>query len=222
MPRTRRELAALVDHTLLRPETTAGEVRRLCREALDLSVCAVCVNATMASIAAAELRGSDVRLATVIGFPSGAHRTDVKALEAERAVAEGADELDMVINLSPVRAGDWRLVVSDIAGVRAAAPEATLKVIVEAGVLGPQEIAGACRASEEAGAQLVKTSTGFHPSGGATVEHVRTMAEVVGGRLGIKASGGIRSADAALALIEAGATRLGLSATAAVLAGMPE
>jgi deoxyribose-phosphate aldolase len=221
-PRTRAELAALIDHTLLRPEATAEDVRELCADARDFGVCAVCVSPTMISLAASELAGSDVRVAAVVGFPSGAHRTEVKALEAERALSDGAAELDMVINLALVRAGAWPQVVADIAAVRDAAPAATLKVILEAGILHPQQLLDACRASEDAGAQLVKTSTGFHPTGGATVQDVRAMAEAVEGRLGVKASGGIRTAQFALELIAAGATRLGLSGTGSVLADMPE
>jgi deoxyribose-phosphate aldolase len=220
-PPTRTELAALIDHTLLGPEATAEDIRQLCAEAREFGVCAVCVSPTMISLAAAELADSDVRVAAVVGFPSGAHRTEVKALEAERALADGAAELDMVINLALVRAGAWPQVVADIAAVRDAAPAATLKVILEAGILDPQQLLDSCRASEDAGAQLVKTSTGFHPTGGATAQHVRAMADAVEGRLGVKASGGIRSAQFALELIAAGATRLGLSGTGSVLADMP-
>jgi deoxyribose-phosphate aldolase len=220
-PRTRAELAALIDHTLLGPEATVDDVRQLCAEAREFGVCAVCVSPTMISLAASELAGSEVRVAAVVGFPSGAHRTEVKALEAERALSDGASELDMVINLALARAGAWPQVVADIAAVRDAAPAATLKVILEAGILDPRQLLDSCRASEDAGAQLVKTSTGFHPTGGATVQDVRAMADAVEGRLGVKASGGIRSAQFALELIAAGATRLGLSGTESVLAEMP-
>lgn len=222
VPVTRGELAAMIDATLLRPEATDDEVRGLCREARELAVFAVCVSATMVSVATDALVGSDLRVAAVIGFPSGAHRTEVKALEAGRAVADGAGELDMVVNLAAVRAREWRSVEADIAGVRAAAPAATLKVILEAGALQAEELAGACRAAEASGAEFVKTSTGVHRAGGATVGQVRAMAEVVAGRLGVKAAGGIRSAQAARELIEAGATRLGVSAARTVLAELPE
>lgn len=222
LPQTRTQLAALVDHTLLRPEATVADVRELCQEAREYSVCTACVTATMVKVAAKELVGSSVRVAAVVGFPSGSHVTEVKALEAERAVADGADELDMMIDLAPVRAGDWQQVSADIADVCNAAPSTTLKVILEARVLERNELIQACLASEQAGAQFVKTSTGFHPAGGATVEDVRVMSLTVGDRLGVKASGGIHSARAALELIEAGATRLGLSSTAAVLEEMPD
>jgi deoxyribose-phosphate aldolase len=175
----------------------------------------------MVRVAAAELTDSDIHVAAVVGFPSGAHSAAVKALEAERAVADGADELDMVINLAVVRGGDWTRARDDVASVRAAAPQATLKVILEAGVLPPAELIAACQAARDAGAQFVKTSTGFHPSGGATPEQVRMMAEATDRRLGVKAAGGIRTAEAALALVRAGATRLGLSGTRSVLGEMP-
>jgi deoxyribose-phosphate aldolase len=219
---TRGELAAMVDHTLLAPEATADDVRGLCREAQDLGVWAACVSAGMTAVAAQALAGSGVRTAAVVGFPSGAHRSEVKALEARLAAADGAHELDMVVNLASVREGDWGRVTDDIRSVRLAVPELALKVILEAGALDRHELSAACRAAEAAGAQFVKTSTGFHPAGGATVQQVRVMAAAVGGRLGVKASGGIRTAQTALELVRAGATRLGLSRTAAVLAELPE
>ncbi len=221
-PTTRRALAAIIDHTLLHPEATEDDVRDLCRDARELAVCAVCVSATMAAVAAAELAGSEIRVAAVVGFPSGAHHAEVKALEADRAAADGAQELDMVLNLALARRGEWGGVRDEIAAVRAAAPAATLKVILEAGALRPEELVGACQASEDAGAQYVKTSTGFHPAGGATPEQVRAMVKATGSRLGVKASGGIRDSEAAVALVRAGATRLGLSATRSVLSEMPE
>ncbi len=212
----------MIDHTLLHPEATESDVRSLCAEARRLTVCCVCVSATMVAAAVSELSCSDIQVAAVVGFPSGAHRIEVKALEAQRAFADGAAELDMVLNLALVRDNDWRAVRDEITAVRAAAPTATLKVILEAGVLEQAQLVGACRASEDAGAQYVKTSTGFHPAGGATPEQVRTMVQATGDRLGVKAAGGIRSAEAALNLVRAGATRLGLSATRSVLAQMPQ
>lgn len=204
-PSTRSGVAAVIDHTLLHPAATPRDVSRLCAEARELGVFAVCVSPTMTRLAAAEFADTGIRVASVVGFPSGAHVCAVKALEAERALSDGAAELDMVINLALVRSDAWSQVAADIAAVCDAAPAATLKVILEAGVLDRRQLREACRAGEEAGAQFVKTSTGFRPSGGATVDDVRTMAEAVEGRLGVKASGGIRSADAALALIDAGA-----------------
>jgi deoxyribose-phosphate aldolase len=160
-----------------------------------------------------------LKVAVVAGFPSGAHQTEVKAAEAARAVADGADEVDMVINLGAAKAGDWALVEADIAGVRAAAPAPTvLKAILETAALTDAEIVRACQCAAAAGADFVKTSTGFHPAGGATVHAVELMKATVGDRLQVKASGGIRTRAAAEAMIAAGATRLGVSATAQILA----
>ena len=215
---TRTRLAALIDHTLLTPEATAADVRVLCDQARQLEVCAVCISPTMVELAAGWLRDSPVKVAAVIGFPSGAHRSEVKADEAARAAAGGVDEADMVINLGLAIAGDWDGVRADIAAVREVLVGGQiLKVILETAVLTPEEIVTGCRAAERAGADFVKTSTGFHPAGGATVEAVATMAATVRGRLGIKAAGGIHDARTAFALIDAGATRLVLSSTAAVL-----
>lgn len=215
----RPTLAALIDHTLLKPEATADEVVALCEEATDLGVAAVCVSPSHLPIT--EGLGVGISVATVIGFPSGAHQPTVKAHEAEVAVDAGADELDMVVNLGLVAAGAWLAVEDDIAAVRAATPEAVLlKVILETAALTDDQIVEACRAAERAGADYVKTSTGFHPAGGATVAAVALMARVVGGRLGVKASGGIRDAATALAMVDAGATRLGCSASRAILDGV--
>ncbi len=159
-------------------------------------------------------------VATVCGFPSGAHQSEVKAAEAARAVADGAGEVDMVVNLKLVKEGDFEGVREDIAAVRAACPGALLKVIIESAALTDGEIVACCEASEAAGADYVKTSTGFHPAGGASVDAVAIMAATVGGRLGVKASGGIRTTEAALAMVAAGATRLGLSGTRAILEGL--
>jgi deoxyribose-phosphate aldolase len=216
---TRRELAAMIDHTLLKPEATADDVAALCDEARLLHVCAVCVSPTMVGLAATRLRGSQVKVASVIGFPSGAHHREVKADEAARAAEHGADEADMVINLGLACAGDWDAVRAEIATVRGVLRQGQiLKVIIEAAALNPDQIAAACQAAEAAGADFVKSSTGFHPAGGATAEAIRIMAATVGGRLGVKAAGGIHDAETALSMIDAGATRLGLSSTAAVLA----
>jgi deoxyribose-phosphate aldolase len=172
----------------------------------------------MVALASDRLRGSPVKVASVIGFPAGAHRSEVKACEAARASAEGAAEADMVINLGLALPGDWDGVRADITAVREVLTGGQiLKVIIETAVLTPSQITAACHAAEAAGADFVKSSTGFHPAGGATSEAIRIMAAAVGGRLGVKASGGIHTAQAALALVDAGATRLGLSSTAAVL-----
>ena len=216
---TRDELARCIDHTLLAPEATADEVLSLCREASVLRVAAVCVSPWHLPLAPDALDGS-VRVATVIGFPSGAVVTQVKAVEAALAVAAGADEIDMVINLGLVKAAEWELVEDDISQVRLAVPRTVLKVILETGALTGDEIDSCCEAAEVAGADFVKTSTGFHRCGGATLDAVRRMHACVGGRLGIKASGGIRDTAAALAMIEAGATRIGTSSTLSILEGL--
>jgi deoxyribose-phosphate aldolase len=219
----RSELAGMIDHTLLRPEATAADIRALCDQARALQVYAVCISPTMVDLAARRLRDSDIKVAAVIGFPSGAHRSDVKADEAARAAGDGVDEADMVINLGLALAGDWGAVAADIAAVREVLTDGQiLKVILETAVLSPEEIVAACHAAEGAGADFVKSSTGFHPAGGATVEAVAMMTAAVGGRLGVKAAGGIHDAGTALRMIEAGATRLGLSATATILAELDQ
>jgi len=219
---TRDRLAAMIDHTLLAPEATPKDIHALCEEAKTLGVHAVCVSPTLTTVAALGVAGSFVRVAAVAGFPSGAHNGRLKAEEAGEAAATGAHEIDMVINLALAAEGRWKEVEQEIAGVRGAAPGPTLlKVIIESALLDDEGIRAACRAAESAGADFVKTSTGFHPAGGATTAAVALMASTVGGRLGVKASGGIRSASDAIAMVEAGATRLGLSRTAAILAEMP-
>jgi deoxyribose-phosphate aldolase len=218
---SRGELAALVDHTLLKPEATEADVIALVDEAAALGVYAVCVSPSMVPVAVAA---GGVRVAAVAGFPSGKHVPAVKAQEAAQAVASGASEVDMVIDVGAALAGELDAVRSDIAAVRAAVPDVVLKVIVESAVLlgdsDGRTLVEVCRAAEDAGADFVKTSTGFHPAGGASVRAVALMAETVGGRLGVKASGGIRTAADALAMVDAGATRLGLSGTRAVLDGL--
>ena len=219
---TRSQLAAMIDHTLLAPEATPKDIHGLCAEAKTLGVHAVCVSPTLTTVAALGVAGSFVRVAAVAGFPSGAPNARLKAEEAAEAAATGAHEVDMVINLALAREGRWKEVEQEIAGVRGAAPGPTLlKVIIEAALLDEGGVISACRTGESAGADFVKTSTGFHPAGGATTRAVALMAATVGGRLGVKASGGIRSAAEAIAMVEAGATRLGLSRTAAILAEMP-
>jgi deoxyribose-phosphate aldolase len=217
---TRNELAGLVDHTLLKPEATAADVAAVAAEAAELGAYTVCVSPSMVPIA----DDAGVRVATVAGFPSGKHLSVVKAQEAALAVDAGASEIDMVIDIGAALAGELAAVRSDVAAVRAAVPAAVLKVIVESAVLltlrDADVLVRVCRAAEDAGADFVKTSTGFHPAGGASVRAVALMADAVGGRLGIKASGGIRTAADALAMLEAGATRLGLSGTRAVLDGL--
>lgn len=219
---TRDQIAALVDHTLLKPEATAEQLLAVVAEGAELGVAAVCVSPSMVAVAASV--GRAVPIAAVAGFPSGKHLPAVKAHEAALAVAAGAAEIDMVIDVGAALAGDFAAVAADIAAVRAAVPGTVLKVILESAALlelsGDAALVAACRAAEDAGADFVKTSTGFHPDGGASVHAVTLMADTVGGRLGVKASGGIRTAADALAMLEAGATRLGLSGTRAVLDGL--
>ena len=214
---TRTELAHMVDHTLLKSEATAEDVANLVAEAQKLGAYSVCVSPNQLPL---KDTGS-LKIAVVCGFPSGAHDAEVKAAEAARSAADGADEIDMVINLAFATTGQYDAAQDEIAAVRAAAPApVVLKVIIESAVLTDEQIVGVCRAAEAAGADYVKTSTGFHPAGGATAHDVELMAKTVGGRLGIKASGGIRSTETALEMIAAGATRLGVSGTANILAGL--
>jgi deoxyribose-phosphate aldolase len=221
---SRDGVAALVDHTLLKPEATEAEVVALLQEAEELEVCAVCVSPTMVATAK-SFRTGEYDIASVVGFPSGKHLSAIKAEEARRAAEAGADEIDMVIDIGSALEGHFDAVKADIAAVFAAIPDyAILKVIVESAALlaigGEERLVDVCRIAEDAGAHFVKTSTGFHPSGGASVRAVELMARTVGDRLGVKASGGIRTADDAIAMLDAGATRLGLSGTRAVLDGL--
>lgn len=214
---TRTELARMVDHTILKPETTTADVERHCQEAVDLGVFSVCVSPSFLPLPAVWLPG--VAVATVCGFPSGKHKPGVKASEAARAVTDGAAEVDMVIDIGNAIAGDWPAVATDVRTVREAIPGALLKVIIESAALTDEQIVEVCRICADMGADFVKTSTGFHPAGGASAHAVELMRNTVGDALGVKASGGIRSWDAAVAMVDAGASRLGLSGTAEVLAG---
>jgi deoxyribose-phosphate aldolase len=220
---SREEVAGVVDHTLLKPEATARDVTNLVREGAELGVYAVCVSPSMVPVATASLAAAQV-IAAVVGFPSGKHVSAIKAAEAAQAVVAGAREIDMVIDVGAAVFGDFDAVRADIAAVRAAVPDVVLKVIVESAALlslsGEQALISACRAAADAGADFVKTSTGFHPSGGASVQAVELMAATVRPRVEVKASGGIRTAADAIAMLNAGATRLGLSGTRAVLDGL--
>ncbi len=215
----RAKLAKYVDHTLLKPEATADDVIALCNEANELGVFSVCVSPSYVQLAKANV-GPGIAVATVCGFPSGKHETEIKAAEAALSVSQGADEVDMVIDVGRGIMGDWDYVQNQIGAVRKATQGKVLKVILETSALNDDQIKNACLASDFAGADFVKTSTGFHPTGGAELRAIKIMQSTVGGRLGIKASGGIRTAEFALELIEAGATRLGLSGTRAVLDGV--
>lgn len=212
----RTELARLVDHTLLSPTATAADVEALGAEAADLGTYSICVSPSMLPLPFSPR----VKVATVVGFPSGKHTPETKAFEAAEAVRNGADEVDMVIDIGALKSGDATHTEDEIRAVRDAVPApGILKVIIESAALTDDEIVAACTAAEAAGADFVKTSTGYHPSGGASAHAVELMTRTVGGRLGVKASGGIRDWDAAQAMVAAGATRLGLSGTRAVLDG---
>ncbi len=220
----RDEVAARIDHTLLTPEATHSDIARLVDEAAELGVYAVCVSPPM--VAVATLSGAGRRpIAAVVGFPSGKHLSAVKAEEARLAVAAGAAEIDMVIDVGAAVSGDFAGVEADVTAVRAAiGRDVVLKVIVESAALlsiaGDQALRAACRAAAGAGADFVKTSTGFHPAGGASVRAVELMYAAVGPDVEVKASGGIRTTAAAVAMLDAGATRLGLSGTRSVLDGL--
>ena len=214
---TLTELARLIDHTLLRTDASHADVLALVAEGLDLGVFSVCVSPSMLPVPDLPVA---LKLATVCGFPSGKHTTAMKVAEAAESVRLGADEVDMVIDLGLLKAGGYRDLVREIRAVRGEVP--LLKVIIESAALSDEEIVVACEAAAEAGADFVKTSTGFHAAGGASVHAVALMAATVGDQLGVKASGGIRTYEQAASLVAVGATRLGLSATADVLAGAPE
>ncbi|GAA1302479.1 MAG: deoxyribose-phosphate aldolase [Brachybacterium tyrofermentans] len=210
----RAQLAPLIDHTLLKPEATRADVDALAREAEQLGTYSICVSPSMLPVE------TTVKVATVCGFPSGQHAPAIKAAEAADSVAKGADEVDMVLNVGLARSGDFAAVEAEIRAVRDAAPTpVVLKVIIESAALEDEQIVGVCEAAERAGADFVKTSTGFHPAGGASEHAVQLMRATVGDRLGVKASGGIRTREAAEAMVAAGASRLGLSSSKAILDG---
>ncbi len=204
------EINRLIDHTLLRPDATDDDARRLCAEAREFDFFSACVNTHFVPLVAEELSGTSVKVCSISGFPLGAVDSEVKAFEAHRAVERGADEIDMVINVGAVKAGDMEFVREDIELVRKACGEALLKVIIEAALLTDEEKVAACRTVVEAGAAFVKSSTGFGPPG-ANPHDIRLMRETVGPDFGVKASAGIRTAAVALELVEAGANRIGTS-----------
>lgn len=214
----RSDVAAIIDHTLLKPEATGEQVAALIAQGAELGTFSVCVSPNQLPVEVPE----GLKVATVCGFPSGAHATSVKAAEAADSVAKGADEVDMVVNLKQVKEHDYDAVEADVQAVKEAVGDTLLKVIIESAALTDDEIVAVCEASERAGADFVKTSTGFHPAGGASVHAVELMRATVGDRLGVKASGGIRDAETALAMIEAGASRLGVSASVAILDGLED
>ncbi|WP_371364053.1 Deoxyribose-phosphate aldolase [Sporomusa rhizae] len=212
------KLASYIDHTLLKPSATVEDIITLCEEAVKHEFAAVCVNPIYADLAAHHLAGTGIKTAVVIGFPLGATITAIKAAEAKEAVLRKANELDMVINIGAAKAGLWEVVTEDIRQVVEAADGAIVKVIIETGLLTEEEKRQACLAVIDAGAHFVKTSTGF-ASTGATVEDIHLLKKIAGDKIGIKASGGIRTREQALALIAAGATRLGTSAGVTITGG---
>ncbi len=216
-PPTTTEVAGMIDHTLLKPEATGADVDALIAEAVELGTYSVCVSPSMLPVSIPS--DSGLKVAVVCGFPSGKHSSAVKAAEAAEAVRHGADEIDMVIDIGAAKEGAFDRVEADIAAVRAAAPAPTvLKVIIESAALTDDEIVGVCRAAIAARADFVKTSTGFHPTGGATVHAVELMHRTVrDAGLAVKASGGVRTLEQARAMIAAGATRLGVSGSRALL-----
>ncbi|HAP43722.1 MAG: deoxyribose-phosphate aldolase [Spirochaetes bacterium GWD1_61_31] len=218
---TRSSLAKTIDHTVLKAIATEQQVRELCVEAKANNFASVCVNPCWVPLCARELAGSKVMVCTVIGFPLGANSSAIKAEEATQAVKQGAHEVDMVINLGAVKSDDWKLVEDDIKAVVKAAGKATVKVILETCYLTEAEKVRACEVSEKAGAHFVKTSTGFG-TGGATADDVRLMKQAVGGRLKVKASGGIRSYHDAIKMLEAGADRIGASSSVTIVSELPE
>jgi deoxyribose-phosphate aldolase len=212
-------LAAMIDHTALKPDTTKEEIVKLCEEAKEYKFASVCVNPTWVEISAELLKGTEVKVCTVIGFPLGATTPETKAFETKDAVHKGATEVDMVINVGALKDAAYELVERDIRSVvEAAGGQALTKVIIETSLLTQKEKIRACELVVKAGADFVKTSTGFS-GGGASIEDIELMRKVVGPSLGVKASGGVRDREAAIALVEAGATRIGASSGVTIVKG---
>lgn len=213
----KKTIASMIDHTLLKPEATPAQIEKLCAEAAEYHFASVCVNPVYIPLAARLLKGTGVKVCCVVGFPLGAIAPEQKAAEAASCAAMGAEELDMVIHVGAAKAGDWALVQRDIEGVVKAAAGHTVKVIIETCLLTDEEKVKACEAAKAAGAHFVKTSTGFS-TGGATTHDIALMRKTVGLEMGVKASGGIRDYETAMAMIEAGANRIGASAGIAIVA----
>lgn len=212
------DIAARIDHTLLKATATSDEVRELCREAREYQFASVCINPAYVPLASELLRGSPVKVCTVVGFPLGATTMFAKAAETKEAVANGADEIDMVINIGALKNGEDHLVEEDMRAVVQAASGRVTKAIFETALLSDDEVVRACRMAKRAGLDYVKTSTGFGP-GGATVHHVALMRKTVGRSMGVKASGGVRDLEGAREMIAAGATRIGASASVKIVKG---
>jgi deoxyribose-phosphate aldolase len=220
---SKEELAKLIDSTLVKAVATKGEIEELCKEAIQYGFQCAVVNPFYVKFAAKLLEDSDVKVCSTVGFPFGVSLSEIKALEAVKAVEDGAEELDMVINLSALKSGDYEFVKRDIAAVvdvKRFSKDVRVKVIIETAYLTMEEKVIACKLAKEAGADFVKTSTGLF-GGGATVEDVRLMRQTVGKDMGVKAAGGIRTFADAVAMIEAGANRLGTSTAAAIIKGAP-
>lgn len=213
----KKTIASMIDHTLLKPEATPAQVEKLCAEAAEYHFASVCVNPVYIPLAARRLKDTGVKVCCVVGFPLGAIAPEQKAAEAASCAAMGAEELDMVIHVGAAKAGDWALVQRDIEGVVKAAAGRTVKVIIETCLLTDEEKVKACEAAKAAGAHFVKTSTGFS-TGGATTHDIALMRKTVGPEMGVKASGGIRDYATAMAMIEAGANRIGASAGIEIVA----
>lgn len=215
----KKQLARMIDHTILKPEANKEAVTSICKEALEYNFASVCINPANIELAAELLKGSEVKVCTVIGFPLGASTKEVKAFETKDAIEKGAQEVDMVINIGKLKDRDYNYVKEDIkAVVNEAKGKATTKVIIETCLLTEEEKVMACKLAKESGADFVKTSTGFS-TGGATPEDIKLMRQTVGTELGVKASGGVRSLEDAMIVIENGATRIGASASIAICEG---
>jgi len=219
---TREKIASLIDQTLLKPDATKDDIRRLCREAMDYGFWSICINPSYIPLAASILQDTEVKICSVVGFPLGTNTPEVKAFEAEKALRDGANEIDMVINLGALKSGDYELVKRDIRSVVEQGIRfqrgIIVKVIIETGLLIDSEKALACKVVKESGANFVKTSTGIN-SRGATVQDVEFIRRLVGPEFGVKASGGIRTYEDAIKLIEAGANRIGTSSGVSIIKG---
>lgn len=216
------DFAKMIDHTILKPDATKEEVNKLCEEAAEYGFCSVCVNSSFVYYCAQQLKNTDVKVCTVVGFPLGAMSTDGKVSETVAAIEDGAEEIDMVVHVGMIKSRDWDYVKQDVASVvEAAGGRAVVKVILETCLLTEEEIVTACQICKEAGAAFVKTSTGFS-TGGASVKDVALMRKTVGLVMGVKASGGIRTLDKAKAMVAAGADRLGTSSGVAIVRAQRE
>ena len=215
------ELASYIDHTLLKPDATREQIETLCHEAIEYGFASVCVNPCYVSLASSILKDTKVKVCTVIGFPLGATTKETKVFETKKAISEGADEIDMVINIGALKGGDVETVREDIKAVVEASAGEIVKVIIETCLLTDEEKRIACKLSKEQGAAFVKTSTGFS-HGGATAEDIKLMRDAVGALMGIKASGGVKTVKTVLLMIEAGATRIGTSSGVAIVRNLTE